>query len=268
MALYPGLDFADSGLQVRYTSSDRPQLVDIHVRTEKVADYAFGPSSIHTLSQLIAAGAAGGAEYSPLQGAVQLVAEGDNKGPDFYWRLQVAGVCSRYLRLIVENLASCGGPDNPVVYLGISGEFWDELSPEATTQAQLLEWLESPDEYPGRWPKLSFDTDVSIRSIVGAELTVLATVPFSQKAGAALEGLCYQWLSATLTYVNRFGEPVIDDPNRQERLLPRCSWAGNEFCLAIEEYERTPEEAAAVLLNLLERFHYQITPLRSVTIRL
>lgn len=269
MPLLDDLEFAQAGLAVSYRGSPEPQSLTIYVATEHPQEGAYGPRFITTLINVINAGGAGGAHFHPATGLAELLSGPEYpeaEGPHFNWELRVAGVSPLFMRNIVEALRLSGGLDNPTQTMSIRGSLPLDDTELSAREAEVKAWLDDPDAYVGEWPDPGFP--IKEREIPGASLRVRLGKSLNAQTEDLLKGVCLQWLAATHDYMNEYGEPILDEPDRLARLLPKFGATKRELRAYCEEFTRTRGPSRAMLVNMLARYHAQVLPIESAEIAL
>lgn len=265
MPLHPHLDGV--ALDIAYRASDAPQIVDVRVALDGEAAVPLGPWAISSLVRCVNRGLAGGADFAPWAGAAKIEAgptgEGEpapgELGPTWAWRLSLAGVSSRFLRVLVENLAASGRPSR-VRSISIVGTLPPDGSPLSARDRDVAAWLEDADAYPGAWSNPGFA--VSTRSIPrGATMRVTLAGKTTDEVGGELEELFSAWQDAVLTYPNaaRTTRGVMD---------PHATFARSrvEVFAKVGLFDHAREAPRAALLNALARFHATTAKIAQVEI--
>ncbi len=254
------------GLDIAYRASASPQLVDIAVELAEPAEVPLVPWTIGELAACIRRGLAGGAEFSPAAGSATLEAgptgEGEpgpgELGPRYAFRLSVVGVSPRFLRVIVEQLASCGGSSR-VRSISIVGALPPDGSALSVRDGEIRGWLADPTAYPKAWGDPGFS--VARRSIPrGATLHVVLARP-DEVAFTELEETFSAWQSAVLAYPNaaRSGRGLMDPHGVFAR-------GRSDFHAKVGLFDHSRGPAGDALVNALARFHATVAPLASATI--
>lgn len=269
MPLLDDLDFVQTGLSVSYRGSVEPQTLTIYVGTEGQQEAAYGPRFITTLINVINAGGAGGAHFHPAQGLAELLSGPtypDAEGPQFNWDIRVAGVSPLFIRNIVEALRLSGGLDNPTQVMSIRGSLPLDATELSVGETEVKAWLDDPLVYVGEWPEPGFP--IREREILGASLRIVLGKDLNAQTEDQLRGVCLQWLAATYNYVNEYGEPILDEPDRIARLLPKFGATKRELRAFFEEFTRIRAPSRAMIVNMLARFHALVLPIEEVEIAL
>jgi hypothetical protein len=266
MPIHPHLEAVS--LDVAYRASAEPQLLDVRVKLSGPAEAPLAPWAIGTLVECINRGLAGGAELAPSLGSAALEAgptgEGPpaagELGPEYAFRLSVAGVSPRFLRVIVENLAACGGRASRVLGISIVGALPPDGSPLSAREREVSAWLEDPDAYPGTFRDPGFP--VALRAVPrGAALRVTLASKTTDVAAPALEDLFSSWQSAVLTYPNatRTARGLMDPHGTFARTR-------TDFFAKVTLFDHARGPCRAALVTALARFHATVTPIASAEI--
>jgi hypothetical protein len=267
MAIHPCLDGVL--LDVAYRASTEPQILDVGVKLAGRAELPLAPWAIGMLVDCVNRGLAGGAEFAPTQGWAKLEAGPTGEGPEapgelgpsYAFRLSVAGMCPRFVRVFVEHLAASGHP-HPVRQISIVGTLPPDGSPLSVRERQLAAWFDDAYAYPEAWPDPGFV--VTTRSIPrGATMRVKLASGEMDAVAPALEETFSAWQCAVLTYPNakRDGRGVMD---------PHGSFARTrtELFAKVGLFDHVRRPARAALVNALARFHATVAPLASVEIEM
>ncbi|MCK6589157.1 MAG: hypothetical protein HUU21_05560 [Polyangiaceae bacterium] len=269
MPLLDNLDFTKNDLTVSYRGNLEPQTLTIYAAIEIPEEAAYGPRFITTLMDVINAGGAGGSHFHPAAGLAELLSGPtypEAEGPQFNWDLRVAGVSPLFMRNIVESLRLCGGVDNPAIAMSIRGSLPLDDTELSVREAEVKAWLEEPLAYVGEWPDPGFP--IKQRMSPGAALRIRLGKNLNAETEDELKGVCIQWLAATYNYVNEFGEPILDEPDRLARLMPKFGATRRELRAYYEEFTRIPGPSRAVIVNMLARYHAQVLPITDVELAL
>ncbi|MBX3196939.1 MAG: hypothetical protein KF894_02180 [Labilithrix sp.] len=266
MPIHPHLDGVL--LDVAYRGSAEPQTLDVGVKLAGPAEVPLAPWAIGSLVDCVARGLAGGSDFAPEVGRARLLAgptgEGaapapGELGPDYAFRLEVAGMSPRFVRVLVEHLAASGHPHGART-LSVVGGLPTDGSPLSVREDLLARWLDDPAAYPGAWSDPGFR--VVTRPIPrGATVRVALARGRMDDVAAELEATFSAWQSAVLTYPNarHTGRGVMD---------PHGSFARTrtELYAKVSLFDHAREPARASLVNALARFHRVVAPLASVEI--
>ncbi|MBX3222290.1 MAG: hypothetical protein KF795_17355 [Labilithrix sp.] len=266
MPIHPHLDGVL--LDVAYRGSVEPQILDVGVKLGGPAEVPLAPWAIGALVECVNRGLAGGSDFAPEEGHAMLEAgptgEGATPapgelGPDYAFRLSVAGMSPRFVRVIAEHLAASGHP-HPVRALSIVGSLPTDGSALSVRENLLAGWLDDPAAYPGVCREPGFP--VVTRSIPrGATMRVTLAGGRMDDVARELEETFSAWQSAVLTYPNarQEGRGVMD---------PHGSFARTrtELYAKVSLFDHAREPARAALINALARFHRVVAPLSSVEI--
>lgn len=266
MPLLRHLDFAARDLHVAYCASLEPQELHIDVKTAGPAAKAEAEARIGTIIANINAGAAGGDVFHPAAGSAALLAgtsgHPSNLGPDYQFRLQVAGVAPLYLRTIVEELRWVGF-NQPVSFMSIVGTRPLDSTPLSVQSAAVRAWLDDPSAYLPRWPKPEFD--VSDHEAYGASIHVQLLDPLTLSTELALRDAVMQWVVMTQQYVDGEGREVV---RILHHTLPRDGASRTGYRAMCEEFLHTSGPSRAALINILTRYHRTVAPIAMVQIGL
>lgn len=269
MPLLDDLDFVQNSLSVSYRASQEPQTLSIYVATDHAEEAAYGPRFITTLINVINSGGAGGVHFHPATGLAELLSGPtypEGEGPQFNWDLRVAGVSPLFVRNIVEALRLSGGLENPTQAMSIRGSLPLDDTELSARETDVKAWLEDPLAYVGEWIDPGFP--IKQRESPNAGLRIRLGKNLNAATEDELKGVCLQWLAATLNYMNEFGEPILDEPDRLARLLPKFGATKRELRAFYEEFTRSRVPSRAVIVNMLARFHAQVLPIEEVELAL
>ncbi|KYF70861.1 hypothetical protein [Sorangium cellulosum] len=267
MPLIRHLDFAQRSLSVAYRASPAPQelVVDVDVAGPPMAPFA--PMAMRAVVDAINAGAAGGALFPPAAGYARRLAgpwdEPDGLGVSYRWVLEIAAVAPGFLRNMVEELRRAG-MNQPVVRMRIAGALPLDNSPLSVRESQVRSWLDDPRAYLEPWTRPGFPFHVVSRS-EGATLRVELAQAIDPPLRQALEDLSVQWLNVIRNYASRQGEEVLFNPHR---MLPAFGQGRAEFRAHYPEFLYARDPAAAVLVNMLTRFHERVARIALVEVGL
>lgn len=250
------LDFARSRLAVRYRGSATPQQVEIHVVTDHPPDLAFAPAALAFLVEAVNLGGAGGSEFPPSVGAATILS-----GPlgiagvtHTVWHLQVAGVSPFFVRTLVERLGD-PGPGAMVTSMTIFGSLPLDGSALSVTEGTVLSWLGDDDAHPGTWRESGFEIrDRFIPS--GACVRVRVADAVDHDCLLHFTRIIEIWNQVILSVVNSSGEyqGVAD-------ATPRMSRSNSELAAGYDAFDFYRSPVRATLVNMLTRFHEQVTPI-------
>lgn len=262
MAFLPGLEFAQTHLAVAYRAAAEPQLLHVQVRTAGPAETPFAAAAIDAFVDLIAAGGAGGEELPPSAGKAKIVTPPiDPLAADRTWSLEVSGVSPKAIRLLVESMRRAGAP-NAVTSLAVWGELAPDGSPMSVRDDVVKKWLETPDVYPGRFPKVPFGVTLE-DAARGARVRAAVRGGTDPELLEKFEALMMLWTVGILDYPDHLREKrgTIDRDPRIGRTRSELSVNFARF-----DYEAAP--AWAMLSNLLVSFHERVAPLLEVDVAL
>lgn len=266
MPLVPNLEFASQDLYVSYRASAEPQELSISIVTDGPAPYAEAPGRIGMLLDIINSGGAGGTEFDPSWGRAEVLSgqKGlpEALGPRFQYVLRVAAVSPRFIRNIVEALRRVG-VDHRVTQMAITGALAADDSALSVRTATVREWLDSRDAYPGEWAKPGFPVESGIA--VGASVYVQLADPLTREVERELRRLIVLWIATVGDYVGGDGAWA---PRILHKTLPHDGAGKTEFRAVAEDFEHVLTPSRAVLVNLLSRFHHDVSPVLSLEVRL
>ena len=267
MPIHPHL--GATTLDVGFRASAEPQTLDIRVKTGGVAELPLAPWAIGSLIECVNRGLAGGAELAPWTGSAALEAgptgEGaeqpGERGPDYAFRLRVAGISPRFVRSIVESLASCARPQ-ACLGVVVVGSLPLDGSPMSVRSSQVAEWLEDAGAYPQAWgsPGFRLVDEVAAR---GAAVRVTLRSARVDEVAVELERSIEAWLSAILTMPNLA-------KTARGCAAPQAVFArtGADFLARLELFDHAPGPARAALVNALAWLHARVTPIAEARIAL
>ncbi|MGK3964031.1 hypothetical protein WMF38_07610 [Sorangium sp. So ce118] len=267
MPLIGHLEFAQRSLSVAYRASPAPQelIVEVDVAGPPMAPFA--PMAMRAVVDAINGGAAGGSLFPPASGSARRLAgawdEPDGLGVSYRWVLQVAAVAPGFIRNMVEELRRAG-MNRPVVRMRIAGALPPDSSPLSVRESQVRAWLDDPRAYLEPWPSPGFAFHSVLQS-EGATLRIELAQAIDPPVRQALEDLSVQWLNAIRNYASRQGDEVLFNPHR---MLPTFGQGKAEFRALYPEFLYAREPAAAVLVNMLTRFHERVARIALVEVGL
>lgn len=258
MALHPGLE--STLLDVAYRGSLEPQLLDVAVKLAGPAELPLATWAIESLVKCINHGIGGGAEFPPAAGKAKLEAGGEaSLGPAYAFRLSVAGVSPRFLRVFVEHLA-CAGHPHKTESISIVGSLPTDGTAVSVRETQMAAWLNDADAYPAAFPNPGFP--VAAKSIPRG-MVMKATVAAGRldAVAAELEETFSAWQTAVLTY------PTLGKKGRGVS-APHATFARTrtELCAKLPLFDHTREAARAQLVNAIARFHVAVAPIAALEI--
>lgn len=269
MQMPPRTDRLDVDLDVGYRASAEPQTVDVRVKSSGPAELPYTPWAAALLVECVNRGLAGGREFSPSAGSAVLEAgptgegapQAGELGPDYSFRLRVAGVSPLFLRTMVESLSTSAHP-SACTAVSIVGSLALDGSPLSVRSAQLSEWLRDADAYPGAWPVSEFRVVDEIAAR-GAAVRVTLQTAAPGEVAAEFERTVSAWQSAIRTMPNLA---------RTARgwAAPQAAFActRTELFARLELFDHAPPVARAALVNALAWFHARVAPLAEARIAL
>jgi hypothetical protein len=259
----PELEFARSHLAVRYRGDPAPQVLEIHVVTDRPPEVPFGPAALTFLVEAVNLGGAGGSEFPPTAGAARIVrGPGDVAGrAHAAWQIEVAGVTPFFVRTLVERLGD-PGLGAVVTSMTIAGSLPLDASLLSVTERTVLSWLDDDDARPGAWPAPGFPIrDRPIDS--GACIRLRLAQPADHDRLVRFTRLIEIWNQAILSVTNSSGEYVgVADA------APRMSRSTTELASGYDAFDFYRPPVRATLVNMLTRFHEQVTPIVEAEIAL
>ncbi|KYF68175.1 hypothetical protein BE11_36370 [Sorangium cellulosum] len=266
MPLLDALDFVKSDLVVRYRASAEPQELSIDVKLARKAGKESAPQIVRSLIDIIALGAAGGADFPPWLGEAELVSgpwdPPESLGPGLSYRLRIAAVSPLYIRSMVERLRQAGFRSK-VKSMSIVGSLAPDASPLSVHEGHIRAWLDDPAAYQGAWPEVPFPLKTR-RTDETAELRVVLSKGLTPKLREDLEVLSYLWMNAVDDYVDEEGEQV--DLHRIDQRFPTFGRTKTEFRASFKEFLHVREPSRAVLSNILVRFHHRVAKIAEAEI--
>ncbi len=271
MPFLDGLDFVrqSGAFEVSYRASSEAQEIDIEVETAGRASRRSGPVCLRKVIDMVNFGAAGGVHFAPALGFAERLRGpwdgADAFGATYQWSLRVKAMAPEFLRIAVEHLRRCGW-DQPVRAMRIRGELAPDRTEHSVTTERARGWLDDGTTYPSLWQH----NDFSVRGEngPGAAMRVVLAAPPSPEHIEALQIICARWLQLTATIVGQDGSIVVRTTEHLERMLPRFSFAANVFIAEMSAFGHAAEPSAALLANMLARFHTQQAALLEVTLAL
>lgn len=255
-------------LDVAYRGSTEPQILDVGVELAGPAELPLAPWAIGSLVDCINRGLAGGSEFAPVQGRAKLEAGPTGQearpgpgelGPKYAFRLAVAGMSPRFVRVFADHLAASGHP-HALLSLSIVGSLPVDRSPLSVREDLLARWLDDPNAYPAAFREPGFR--VVLKSVPrGATVRVRLAGGRMDDVAPELEETFSAWQSAVLTYPNA-------RQNGRGVMAPHASFARSrtELFAKVSLFDHAREPARAALVNALARFHAEIAPLAAVEV--
>jgi hypothetical protein len=255
MPILDNLDFTRSDLHVAYRASLDPQIVTFSVSTGGATSFPYAQLLIRKLLASVNAGSAGGARFPPIAGSAVIVDESAAPcGPDYWWKVRLAGADPLFLRTVVEELRAAG-LRYPVTSMQIQGSIPLDDTELSVREADVRRWLDDPKAYLEQWPDPGFPL---VNAGRWAMFRVRLAQPITPDLRRKLDLLALGWLNDVSTYVWDTGEceaGVID------RSMPRCGSGKVEFSAAYRDFYFSINPSRARLVNALSRFHTTIAPI-------
>lgn len=267
MPLLEGFDFLRLGFDVSYRASDEPQTLRIDVTTIDKSTKRSAPIIVKRLIELVNAGAASGALFSPDASFAERLSgpwDGpDAFGPDFSWVLRVKAVSPLFLRTMVDQLRKCGH-DQAVTTMRIKGELAPDGSAHSVDAARMRAWLDDPDAYVDEWPNPGFEVVAKESEHTYVAVTMAAPIepPFEE----ALKHTAMRWLIAAAAYVDDDGRAIMRTKESLERHLPAFDTNGDCFVASFEEFRHRFMPARAIIVNMLAKMSAQGAAIKRVEI--
>lgn len=265
MPYYPYMSFANSGLSLSYRGSPKPQVLQIAMTIPWPPHGVLGdsgPSSIETLVDGINRGIAGGATFDPLAGKARLLSgpKYGRKVPkacDYEWKVEVAGLCPKALRLLIEELASVSNKAYRASALSIQGALPPDGSESSVTTPQMLGWLERPEVYPGRWPNIPFEL-VERTWKKSPVLKLTFAEPATEEAADELEVRLdtVKFFGFTLPAASHKDKGWHDDVKLERK--------GNLLTVGLPKFTYDSRPFSALIVNMLVRYHAEVAALARV----
>jgi hypothetical protein len=264
MPLNDRLDFTAKDLFVRYRASDKPQQLDVEVRTSgQYKGDGGGASRLVNAMMVVGQGAAGDAQMAPWQGAMEYVSGGPDVqgpgsgGPHFRWTLRVTGLCPKYMRVLVEDLRLVARENTRVTFMSIQGSEPMDLTDMSVNERSVNAWLDDPAAYPARWPKPGFPIKENLEQTgKGAAFRLDVDGGVSPEIRRALDTLSSNYMNALFPYLSANGAP-----SSLRHIIPICASAKTEYRAVIPIFPWVREPALDLLVNLLARFHHDVAPI-------
>lgn len=266
-----GLDFVrqPGAFEVSYRASAEPQELTFEVETAERATRRSGPVVLRKILDMINFGAAGGHHFAPeLCSAERLSGpwDGDDAfGPSYHWTLRVKSVAPEFLRLAVEHLRRCGW-DKPVTSMRIRGALTPDETALSVRTAEMQRWLADPATYPHAFATERFPIHTS--ESTGVLYRVAFAAPLSDAQTELLQAMCARWLAATATLADHDGNPLVRTPEVLEQMLPLFETGSESFSARMHKFGHAAAPSAALLLNMLSRFHATQSRIFSVELAL
>jgi len=261
MPYLPTLEFVKkNGLFVRYRASGERQrlIVDIvHKKPTDLLDYCY--VHLHRLKHAINRGYCGGSEFSPGAGYCEIVVAPPKCLREYHWELEVAGVAPKWMRTFVEGQMSA---EAPVKSMSIVGSLPLDSSELSVTENQVMPWLEDTSTFPGMWPQVPFEVEVSSLP-KGAFLRV----DLAQTVTGKLLEIFIDWLadwSGIRANLPDSTETQLSPPvggGRQARSKSAITVQWDSFDIAFGP-------ARDSLVNGMVRFHEQVAQISRVQLEL
>lgn len=257
--LVPGVP--NQNLAVRYRGAPEPQLLDVSF----VTSVDVLPETVRAwelaMCDGVLAGAAGSDVFDPRIGSAAVLNEG-LEGRRGHVRLEVTGVAPRFLRVMIESLAHRVGPLESLMLQGALAPSAD--APSVQTE-EIARWLAAGREYPLRWGAVPFS--VSEGDTGGAALRVKFEGPIPDGSRAALMGLIFTWRGLVVAFADTSGSYPGDMARRFPVQWPRFGFSSTELRVRFPEFVHAAAPSAALLVNMLCRFH-ATTPIESCEIKI
>jgi tetratricopeptide (TPR) repeat protein len=259
---YPYMAFAQTGLSLSYRGSPTPQVLRIAMTIPWPPHGTLGdrgPSTIETLLDALNRGVAGGATFDPAAGKARLLSgpKYGRKVPkacDYDWQVEVAGLCPKALRLLIEELARASNKAYAARSLTIEGALPPDGSEMSVTTPQMLKWLEQPEVYPGRWPNLPFEL-VERTWKKHPLLKLTAAGPVTEQAAHELE--------QRLETVKFFGFelPATSHKDKGWHDEVKLERKGNLLTVGLPKFSYDSRPFSALIVNMLVRYHAEVAAL-------
>lgn len=254
-----------AALHVAYRGSLEPQELSIEVETSGKAREPAGPAIVAAFLMAVNLGAAGSDDFPPSAGHAELVGgpwkEPESLGPRYHYVVRVAGVSPRFLRTLVDSLATIGHRGRRTTRVCLRGSLPCDGTALSVTQAQLQAWLDEGTGYVRRWPEVPFP--LTFVDASGMEIRALAGGKVTAKVREAFEGVCLWWMNVVQDHPDTEGRPVdLAVPGR----FPKVSRHQDELVASYAVFRHHRPPAVDVLVNMLVRFHETVVPLARVEI--
>jgi hypothetical protein len=266
-----GLEFVRQAgaFEVSYRASAKPQTLTIEVETDHASPHRSGPVCLRKLLDMINFGAAGGSHFAPELGSAERSEgpwDGDDAfGPSYRWVLNVTGVSPEFLRVAVEHLRRCGW-EQPVTAMRIRGALAPNTSALSLRTRMLTGWLDDAQRYPGLFTPVPFP--VRDFDEPGARFRVEFAQELRDTHAEQLQAICARWLAATATIVGMNGQPFVRSPEHLVQMLPVFEREPRAFSARMAQFGHAPTPCAALLVNMLSRFHATYAPIARAEVAL
>jgi hypothetical protein len=258
------LDFVSTGLTVRYRASEAPQLVRLDVSLEQPAFDSAVPVVVSSFVDAIGAGAAGGATFHPGAGRAKILSgidigdEGE-EGPDYRYELEIAGMCPRFVRCIVDDMCAASG-ETQLRSMSLTGALAVDDGPLSVHESQVKAWVDDPAAYPEQWPRPGFP--IVVKEVArGMSLRVAFADPLTDGVYDAVARCFRSWQYAVDSYVNI--------PGTQLGSMDRDAQYGRkkfEFLAATPDFDHARKPTRDALVNVLVKLHEQVARIAEVEI--
>jgi hypothetical protein len=267
MPLLNELDFSRDALAVSYRASPDPQKVTIHFRTQRplVIEDSI---AVLVLTKMARLGMAGSDLFDPRAGhsprpSPKVVKESRVAPGEYRLTLEMAAVAPIFMRIMVEHLRAVG-KTVPLASLSILGELPTDATPMSATERDVKRWLDDAKAYPKRWPTISFPVEIEEPELRGLSVRMSFGGKTDKSVQNELESRLLAWRNMVVNYVSPTGGFV-----RQQLgpTVPTYAWKKGELSCGIELFEHTRGPSVDILLNMLERVHAEVVPLRHALVK-
>lgn len=262
-----GLDFVQDHLSVEYRASEKPQTLVIE------ANIGFpiasgGPTSMLWFERAMCAGAAGGAEFSPVVGSAEHVSgplkstDDGRFGPNYRWEMRVTAVSPFFLRNIVTRLGTIGA-NAKTTSARIKGSLPLDDSPLSVREATVIRWLDDPQAFMKAWADPGFPVKMTEGTTRAARTRVRFKGAVDKKLVDKLELALGIWQVTIDNY------PSLDLSRRgHAQAIAHTARTKSEVVCTHAEFDYAREPAQAVLVNMLAYFHAKVAPIAEAEITL
>ena len=161
MPYIPTLDFAKKkgALTVSYRGSAERQRLTVDIEHRKSVDVVeCGYLQMFGIKHAVNSGYCGGELFPPSSGYFEILSEPPAPAKSFHWDLEVSGLAPGWMRTFVERQMS---GDSPVKHMAIHGSLPLDSSPHSVTERDVIAWLDDTTSFPGAWPHVPFEVEVS-----------------------------------------------------------------------------------------------------------
>ena len=269
----------EDSLRICFAPSLEAQRLDVLLRVPANLGLpnGFFLEVMDNLVSLVQHGLAGGDLFAPEAGSARIVRPPARRtGTEFFWQLEVAGVCPEFVRMMVDRMAwPVGNRGVRVQALEIKGSKEDVPT---IREREIIDWLERWDvanesgssSVAGTvrpWPHPPFAQKIHEgRAMAAAHATLVGPVTQEQWDALMFSYTPQQYDFLTL-------EPAMDQQPTEPAAthlnpVPGVYWAANYLVVYWDPCAAPGLAFHAAMINSLSHYHHHVAPIREVQVLL